>query len=233
MKNICGILIILFLLIVNESYAQVKCYRFSLTAQSPDWRDSSCVACTSDPNVIADVNQQLSMPILQRNKHINGAIAAGNASVNKNVHYNFLWHFKVNEWSLREMSMEVCDGRPYSDIDVDTGYWLNTIGFFCPWSSIVAEELATVDIRNIQGELTGMAIYPNPAVDYFNIVATAGFSGQVYIYSISGSIVYNRPLNLEEGGTIPIDISQLPSGIYILTLYNGQHTMQQKLSVIR
>ncbi len=233
MKSIYGILIILFSLFVNESYAQVKCYRFSLTAQSPDWRDSSCVACTSDPNVIADVSQQLSIPFLQRNKHINGAIAAGSASVNKNAHYNFLWHFKVNEWSLREMSMEVCDGRPYSDVDLDTAYWFNTIGFFCPWSSIVAEELTTVNIRSIQGELTGMAIYPNPAVDHFNLVTTTAFTGQTDIYSINGSRVYSKPINLEKGSTIQIDVSHLPSGMYILTLHNSEQTIQQKLNLVR
>lgn len=231
MKSFVGIFFFLFVTI--SATAQVKCYRFYLDNQSPDWRDTSCVACTSDPDVIADVINQLNKPRLERNRHINGAIVAGNASVNKNGSHSFLWHFKVNDWALADFSMEVCDGRPYSDVDLDTAYWLNTVQAFCPWSSTVAEELTTVDIRNIQGELAGMAIYPNPAVNHFNLVTTAAFSGQAYIYTINGSKVYSTQLNLEKGGTMPIDVSQLPSGIYILTLYDGQHTMQQKLSVIR
>ncbi|HEY9176462.1 MAG TPA: T9SS type A sorting domain-containing protein [Flavipsychrobacter sp.] len=231
MKSFFGIFFFLFVTITAT--AQVKCYRFYLDNQSPDWRDTSCVACTSDPAVIADVTNQLNKPRLERNRHINGTIVAGNALVNKNASHSFLWHFKVNEWALSDFSMEVCDGRPYSDVDADTAYWLNTVRAFCPWLSMVAEELTTANIRNIQGELTGMAIYPNPAVDHFNLVVTIGFSGQADIYTVNGSNVYSRQLNLEKGGTVSIDVGHLPSGIYILTLHNGEQTMQQKLSIVR
>lgn len=233
MKNICGILIILFSLLVNESYAQVKCYRFSLTAQSPDWRDSSCVACTSDPDVIADVNQQLSIPFMQRNKHINGAIAAGNAYVNKNAHYNFLWHFKVNEWSLREMSMEVCDGRPYSDVDLDTAYWLNTIGFFCPWSSIVAAEIPATGLRNISGGYVDIALYPNPASDKVSVAFAEDFDGHISIYDLRGYKIYNRQLNQPGGSTAVLDISGIANGQYVLRLEGGNVLARQKFSIVR
>lgn len=233
MKNIYCILIILFPFLAYESYAQIKCYRFSLVLQSTDWRDTSCVACTSNPNVIADVNNQLSKQFADRNKHINGAIAAGNASVNKNAHYNFLWHFKVNEWSLREMSMEVCDGRPYSDIDLDTAYWFNTIGFFCPWTSIVAEELTTVSIPDRKGDIGNLALYPNPAAGYINLVSTQGFRGEILIYSMNGMLQYKKPAYIEKGGTASFDISQLPSGLYMLQLKNEYSVWNQRLSIAR
>jgi len=233
MKRIISILVFLSAIFSDESYAQVKCYRFSLVLQGTDWRDTSCVACTSDPDVIADVNNQLSKQFADRNKHINGAIAAGNASVNKNAHYNFLWHFKVNEWSLREMSMEVCDGRPYSDIDLDTAYWFNTIGFFCPWTSIVAEELTTVNIPDMKGDIGNLALYPNPAVRHFNIVSTRGFRGTMQIYNINGMLQYKEPVNIEKGGTASFDISQLPAGLYMLQLNNEYSAWNQRLSIAR
>ncbi len=234
MKRIISILVLLSTIIISgETYAQVKCYRFSLVLQGTDWRDTSCVACTSDPYVIADVNNQLSKQFADRNKHINGAIAPGNASVNKNAHYNFLWHFKVNEWSLREMSMEVCDGRPYSDIDLDTAYWFNTIGFFCPWTSIVAEELTTVNIPDMKGEIGNMALYPNPAVRHFSIVSAQGFRGEMQIYNMNGMLQYKEPANIEKGGTASFDISQLPTGLYMLQLKNEYSVWNQRLSITR
>lgn len=234
MKHIISILVLLSAIIISaETYAQVKCYRFSLVLQGTDWRDTSCVACTSDPDVIADVNSQLSKQFADRNKHINGAITAGNASVNKNAHYNFLWHFKVNEWSLREMSMEVCDGRPYSDIDLDTAYWFNTIGFFCPWTSIVAEELTTVNIPDMKGDIGNMALYPNPTARHFSIVSTQGFRGEMQIYDMNGMLQYKKPVNIEKGGTASFDISQLPAGLYMLQLKNEYSVWNQRLSIAR
>ena len=233
MKYIFSTILILLSFWMHESHAQVKCYRFSLSAQSPDWRDSSCVACTSDPTVISEVNQQLNIPFAQRDKHINGGISASNASVNKNAHHNFLWHFKLNDWRLAEMSMEVCDGRPYSDIDQDTAYWLNTVRFFCPWSSVVAEELTTVNIPDMKGDIGDLALYPNPAVRHFSIVSTQGFRGEMQIYNINGILQYKKPTYIEKGGTASFDISQLPPGLYMLQLNNENSVWNQRLSIAR
>lgn len=234
MRSIISILVFLSAIIISaETYAQVKCYRFSLVLQGTDWRDTSCVACTSDPDVIADVNNQLSKQFADRNKHINGAIAAGNASVNKNAHYNFLWHFKVNEWSLRELSMEVCDGRPYSDVDLDTAYWLNTIGFFCPWTSIVAEEIAAAHLRDVEGNHINVTLYPNPAGDHISLVSATKLDGRLEIYDLTGNRVHSIQIHLPAGATFTSDISHLPGGLYIVRMTDGPNTIQQKLSITR
>jgi len=214
-------------------FAQVKCYRISFDTPKTDWRDTSCVACTSDPAIIAEVNNQLSKHISAREKHINGAIAGGNALVNKNGPHNFLWHFKLNEWTLADFSMEVCDGRPHSDIDLDTTYWLNTVGRFCPWGSRIAEETEATNIRDITGGYMDIAIYPNPASEYISLVSAVSINGQLQIYDMTGRLVLQQAVILPANGTIVTDVHTLTPGIYMLTIHDGRHTMQQRISMIR
>lgn len=92
-------------------------------------------ASTSDPQVMARVRAQLALPREARTLHINGRIAAGRGD---NLP-PWSWHFVPGEWDLAEASIEVCDGNPEL-VEADLDYWINTVGRFCPWSSIVVEE---------------------------------------------------------------------------------------------
>lgn len=94
------------------------------------------VALTSDSLVIAAISGQLAKPFGERTLHINGTIEDGNEGYN----LDWNWHFTPNEWSLVEISIEVCDGLP-SNVEQDLDYWVNNIGRFCPWSSIVKSEI--------------------------------------------------------------------------------------------
>jgi hypothetical protein len=62
---------------------------------------------------------------LKQRKNVTGALVAGNANYNKNSSHNFKWHFKENDWNLTEASIEIYDGRPYSDLDLNPAYcWI-------------------------------------------------------------------------------------------------------------
>lgn len=95
------------------------------------------VAKTSDPEVIAKVEQELSKPFEERNMHINGVIEQGNAGYNS----DWSWHFVEDQWDLAEISAEVCDGRP-SFVEENLYYWVDQVGRFCPWGSRVEEEVS-------------------------------------------------------------------------------------------
>lgn len=98
--------------------------------------DYTFVAKTSDPEVISKVEDQLSKPMDQRNLHIHGQIARGSKEYNS----QWSWHFVPGEWNLVEVSTEVCDGRP-AMVEKDLDYWVDQVGDFCPWSSVVSAEV--------------------------------------------------------------------------------------------
>lgn len=111
---------------------QMHYYEFALHGMPAT---ENFVAWTSDPFVISLAEQQLQLPPEERFLHINGSIAAGDGGHNQ----PWSWHFVPDEWSLAEISIEICDGTP-SWVESDLEYWL-TLGQFCPWSSYVAYEI--------------------------------------------------------------------------------------------
>ncbi|WP_185958252.1 BP74-related protein [Fodinibius sediminis] len=94
------------------------------------------VAKTSDPGVIDKVEKQLQLPFEQRNLHINGDIERGNGGYNE----GWSWKFTPGHWDMVEMSVEVCDGRPQM-VEDDLDYWVDQVGYFCPWSARVLREV--------------------------------------------------------------------------------------------
>ncbi|MEX0645423.1 MAG: hypothetical protein WD076_08930 [Parvularculaceae bacterium] len=98
--------------------------------------DEYFVARTADPEIIAKARAELAKPLADRSLHINGVIAKGSGEVNA----PWSWHFVEGEWTLAEMSIELCDGWPgYIEDNLDK--WLAEVGFFCPWSSRVEAEI--------------------------------------------------------------------------------------------
>lgn len=89
---------------------------------------------TSSQTFISLARSELSLPEQQRTLFPSGAIAAGNGGYN----LNWSWHF--TEATLVEVAAEVCDERP-SSVESELGYWLDTVGYFCPWSAYVYAEV--------------------------------------------------------------------------------------------
>lgn len=94
------------------------------------------MAKTSEPTVIDKVEAQLELPQDQRDMHINGKIQRGNAGYNN----DWSWHFTEGQWDLAEVSTEVCDGTPQM-VENNLDYWVEDVGRFCPFSSIVLREV--------------------------------------------------------------------------------------------
>jgi hypothetical protein len=108
--------------------------------QSPDWRDSSFVVATSDETLIRQIEAQLQLPVNQR-KIVIGKLERGSGGYNKNSSHEFKWHFREDDWNLTDLSIEIYDGRPYSDPDLNIDYWVDTVKRFSPWSSYIKREL--------------------------------------------------------------------------------------------
>lgn len=117
----------------NNDNDDARYYEFSHESDDINY---TIVAKTSDPDVIAKVEQELSLPFEERSMHINGPITRDNPGYNS----NWSWHFVENRWDLVEISAEVCDGRP-SFVEEELDYWVDTVGRFCPWGARVEREV--------------------------------------------------------------------------------------------
>lgn len=117
----------------SNSEQEPRYFEFTSSDENIDY---SFVAKTTDPEVIEKAESQLQLPLDQRGLHINGDIERGNNGYNN----NWSWHFTPGSWNLVEVSVEVCDGRPQM-VEDDLDYWVDEVGYFCPWSSIVLREV--------------------------------------------------------------------------------------------
>jgi hypothetical protein len=45
------------------------------------------------------------------------------------------WHLEPGSVSFPDLTMEVCDGRPNSDVQQDITYWTETVKYYCPWGA--------------------------------------------------------------------------------------------------
>lgn len=191
----------------------MRYFQFSVECGHGEWRDTSFIAATSNPVVIAAVLADLEKPIAER-KLISGAIGYGDGGYNHNATHRFLWHFVPNEWNLVEVAAEVCDGCPYSDLDADTAYWVGNIGYYCPWSSKVAKEvLGTVGI--FEPVLQHVITTPNPVQTTLFVQLPEQFSGSVLtIINILGTAVWETPLRVSHA----VDIAPLAAGLYIAVI---------------
>lgn len=96
--------------------AQMRFFQAGIRHETENWLDSSFVVAASDPALLAEIDLELSKPIDER-RHINGPIQAGHGGFNHNADYWFAWHHTPNAWGLADFSIELCDGRPYTDVE--------------------------------------------------------------------------------------------------------------------
>jgi len=88
------------------------------------------------------------------------------------------------------------------------------------WKAVI--ENYPVGIRE-QAENNSFTVYPNPAISNLNIVSP--HTGEVTVYGLSGNIIHRGQKKSEK---MSIDLSSIPSGIYIITLQSSENSSQQK-----
>jgi len=104
-----------------------------------DWRDTAFVVATSDSALLNQIQAELAKPVNAR-KIVFGTLVKGSGGYNRNGAHTFKWHFKEDDWELTDVTAEIYSGRPYSDVDLDLGYWLG-IKKFGPWNSYIKREI--------------------------------------------------------------------------------------------
>jgi hypothetical protein len=118
----------------------LRYFEIGTTADHTDWRDTSFIVATADPDLIAEIAKELNVPVKDR-RIVNGKLLPGDGGYNRNATHSFRWHFQEDDWHFTDMSIEIFDGRPHADLDVEYDYWMNTVKRFSPWSSYVRREV--------------------------------------------------------------------------------------------
>ena len=73
---------------------------------------------------------------------------------------------------------------------------------------------------------SNIRVYPNPAVDRLNVVASEGAS--INLTNIMGSVVRST---IAESNEVSIDVSDLPSGVYIISVEDKGNRITRKIMV--
>lgn len=120
---------------------KLRYFEVGFDGTAADWRDSSFVVATANPVLIKKLHTQLQQPVDSR-KIVSGRLLKGDGGYNSNAGHRFGWHFSEDQWDLVDMSAEIYDGRPYSDLDLNPSYWLDTMQRFAPWGSYIKKEIA-------------------------------------------------------------------------------------------
>lgn len=77
-----------------------------------------------------------------------------------------------------------------------------------------------------QEQSSGIFIYPNPVNHDLTISTNGAKFVKAELYNISGSLVYSKTT---EGDKVVIDMSSVPSGIYIVKINDGQKIASEKI----
>ena len=115
-------------------------YQVGFDTDNADWRDTAFIVRTKDTQLIKKADDQLALPVSTR-QIVLGTLVNGNGGYNKNAAHSFQWHFKEDEWDLVDMTIEIYDGKPYTDVDLHKDYWLSTVKRFGAWSSYIKRKL--------------------------------------------------------------------------------------------
>lgn len=198
--------------------AQTKYYTVKSIIDVTDWRDEQFVLKVSNPSTQAEIANELQIPFMSRSKIVLGDLSNGSGGFNKNGTHCFNWHMIDDTITLVDSTVELCDGRPFSD--TEEGDFLNTVGYFCPWSMRVFEEIVippncTLSTYDYEDFLNIGSVFPNPANDTIHIKIINGSYNnmQVAIFNTLGELLYfeKKPFLINH-----IDSSQLKVGTYII-----------------
>lgn len=93
--------------------------------------------------------------------------------------------------------------------------------------------LNTTSVAKVPESRESVQVYPNPSEGRFN-VAVNGPKGEINlkVYSLLGNVVYSSLRNQSGGNfTRQLDLSGIPSGMYILSVETGNKTTNQRILI--
>jgi len=121
----------------------------------------------------------------------------------------------VDQWEQLEFDFSAHKGNTYDQIVIFPDFADRSIDRIVYFDNIYGPKANPVSIsKNLSKQ---SSLYPNPASDYINIPQDPAL-GAYKVFSISGQRMADDLTNLRNG---KLDISQLPSGSYLLEMNTG------------
>lgn len=107
--------------------------------------------------------------------------------------------------------------------------------FYDPMIAVTAEKSYPTGIENSEVKSVWLSVFPNPAIDRTTIqfnVTDSRASNSFLIMDIHGKLIQTINLNFGAGmHQTNLDVSNLPAGIYFVTLMSGKEKSIQKLVI--
>lgn len=118
--------------------------------------------------------------------------------------------------------------NPALTITLDAQHQSITNIVFEEHSQVFDGHIATA-VVNVKGNLSGISLFPNPAVDNINVMGleTVGGAKTITISSTTGATVYTHTFNNGEKAVVPV--SNLSKGIYMLNVNTAEGTATFKV----
>ncbi len=94
------------------------------------------------------------------------------------------------------------------------------------------------ELINPQADQTttiGLVAFPNPAHDQVNVQLTSAMEGiaQLQLINAQGQVMQEKTIDLTEGRTIELNITQLPAGIYMINIQNDTSIGSSRIVIQR
>lgn len=124
----------------HEPAGDFTYYEVGFHASNENWRDSMVIIRTNNSKLIQKADAQLAMHEDER-QIVFGEIISGNGRYNKNGTHSFNWCYKDNAWDLVDITAEIYDGRPYSDVELNSTYWQTQMKRFGSWGSYIKRKI--------------------------------------------------------------------------------------------
>ena len=124
----------------DDNNAPFVYYEVGFDTDNANWRDTAIIVRTNNAQLIQKADAQLALPVAER-QIVLGELKSGSGGYNKNAAHEFKWHFEESSWDLVDVTVEIYDGKPFTDVDTDTAYWLGTVKRFGAWSSYIRRRL--------------------------------------------------------------------------------------------
>ena len=70
-------------------------------------------------------------------QNVHGTLKRGNGGFNM----TYSWHLDPSSVTFPDMTMEICDGRPQSEVEADVDYFVDTVKYYCPWGAKIVSRI--------------------------------------------------------------------------------------------
>ena len=91
----------------------------------------------------------------------------------------------------------------------------------------------TSDVADVVEANTSLNVYPNPASGhvYIDVNLSSRQDGEIKIFDVLGKQVYSHAFRALTAESVEADLSELQSGVYMVSLRTGKEVITKKLMI--